>query len=364
MFRDFHEAAAQWAADKPMHERNGIYMPDVRAYAYDAAKDDYTVAMDAQPTLQTDPNSSIPYFLTTMVDPTIIEILFAPTVAAEIAGEVRRGTWLDQQIMFPVVESTGEVSSYGDYATSGMSSANMDFPQRQAYLFQTIKRYGELELERAGLAKVNWIQQLDRSAANNLNRFSNFTYFYGVLGLQNYGLFNDPNLGASITPAAKAYGGTTWISSGTVRATANEIFLDVEDLVIQLVGQNQGLVNTKSKMTLALSPANEAAFSTTNSFGVNVNMLIKQNYPNMRIITAPQYAVQSALNPQGLAAGNFMQLFVDEVEGQQTVFCAFNEKMRAHPIIRQLSAFEQKMTAGTWGAVYRYPAGEASMLGI
>jgi hypothetical protein len=320
--------------------------------------------MDAQPSLMTDPNSAVPYMLTTMIDPTIFNIVFAPTQAAEIAGEVRKGTWLDQQIMFPVVEHDGEVSSYGDYSANGMSSANVNWPQRQAYLFQTIKRYGEMELERAGLGKVNWISELDASAANNLNRFFNLTYFYGVQGLQNYGLFNDPNLGASLTPAAKAYGGTTWISSGTVKATANEIFLDVENLVIQLISQNSGLVNLKSPMTLALSPANEAAFSTTNGFNVNVSDLLKKNYPNLRVVTAVQYAVQSAGNPQGLAAGNFMQLIADEVEGQETCFCAYNEKMRAHPIIRQLSAFEQKVTAGTWGTVIRYPAGIASMLGI
>ena len=37
-----------------------------------------------------------------------------------------------------------------------------------------------------------------------LNKFSNLTYFFGVQGLQNYGLLNDPHLNASLTPATKA----------------------------------------------------------------------------------------------------------------------------------------------------------------
>jgi hypothetical protein len=57
-------------------------------------------------------------------------------------------------------------------------------------------------------------------------------------------------------------------------------------------------------------------------------------------------------------------MIADDVEGQRTGFCAFNEKMRAHPIIRAASSFKQKMTAGTWGAVIRFPAGIASMVGV
>jgi hypothetical protein len=38
--------------------------------------------------------------------------------------------------------------------------------------------------------------------------------------------------------------------------------------------------------------------------------------------------------------------------------------MRAHAIVKDLSAFKQKMTGGTWGAIIRMPAGISSMLGV
>ena len=363
-FNSYNEAASAWAADKEMWAAQGVTLPEVRAYAFDAAKRDYTIAMDAQPTLNTDPNSAVPWTLTNMIDPTIFEVLFAPTKAAEVAGEVRKGTFVMDTVMFPVVEHTGEVTSYDDYANGGMTNANVNWPQRQQYRFQTVKKYGELELERAGLGRINWVQELDVSAANNINRFINYSYLYGISGLQNYGLLNDPNLPASITPATKAYGGTTWYQSGVVKATANEIFLDVEDTVNQLISQANGLVDSDSKLTIALSPLSYGAFSTTNSFNVNVKTLIKDNYPNARIVTVPQYGVQSTSNSQGLAAGNFMQIIADTVEGQQTAFCAFGEKMRAFPIIRLMSAFEQKVAASTWGTVIRAPIFIAGMLGI
>lgn len=364
MFRNFDESRAAWEADRADHAALGVHLPSVQAYAYPEVTRDYTLAMDAQPSLVTDPNAGVPAMLTTMIDPSIFEVLFAPVKAAEICGEQQKGTWLNDQIKFPVVEHTGEVSSYDDYANNGMTGVNMNWPNRQSYLFQTIKRYGDRELERYGLGRINLVNELDASAANNLKRFSNLTYFFGVLGLQNYGLLNDPDLSASLTPALKAYGGTAWSQSGVVRATANEIWLDIQDLFTQLVLQTAGLITRESKLTLALSPVSEAAFLTTNAFGVNVSDLVKKNLPNIKIITAVQYQQQAADNPQGMPAGNFMQLIADDVEGQDTLFCAYNEKMRTHPIVRQLSSYEQKVTAGTWGTVIRMPIGIASMLGI
>jgi len=266
--------------------------------------------------------------------------------------------------MFPVVEHIGEVTSYGDFSESGHAGANTNWPQRQAYLFQTVKEYGERELELAGLARINWVTEIDQAAATALNKFSNLSYFFGVLGLQNFGLLNDSNLTASLTPGVKAAGGTKWVSSGAIVATANEIYLDIETVFIQLVAQSQGLVDRETRMTLALSPQNEAALTATNSFNVNVTDLLKKNFPNLDVISAIQYQQISSSNPQGIAAGNLMQLIAHELEGQDTGYAAFNEKMRAHPIVRAMSSFKQKLTAGTWGTVLRMPVAIASMLGI
>lgn len=364
MYNTYQEAAAAWQSHRLEHEANGIHLQEVQAYAFDALKRDYRIAMDAQPSLVTVPNSGIPYWLTTIMDPEPIRVIMAPVAATEIIGEVQKGTRLDQQMMFQIIEHTGEVSSYGDYATSGMSGMNMSYPQRQSYAFQTIIRYGEVEMERAGLAKINFVNELNMSAANNISRFFNLTYFYGVQGLQLYGMFNDPGLAASLTPALKGYGGTAWYLGNAVRASATEIYTDFQTTVSALIVQTQGHVNAKSPMTMAMSPSSEAALTTTNAFGVNVMDLVKKNYPGLKIVTAVQYQQQSAGNPQGLPAGNFMQLFAGSIDGGKVGFSAFTEKMRAHPIIRFHSSFEQKMSAGTWGFILRVPVGVSSMVGI
>jgi len=361
---NLQEAMAAWNADKAHLAARGAVLDDVRAYIPEEFKRDFRLAMDAQPTLTTDPNSAVPAFLTTMIDPAVFRILFAPNRAAIILGEVRKGTWLDQTAMFPVVEHTGEVSSYGDFAENGHAGVNTNWPQRQSYLFQTVKEYGELELERAGLARINWVSEIDQAAATVLNKFSNLTYFFGVAGLQNYGLLNDPNLSAALTPATKAAGGVKWVSNGVIVATANEIYADIQSLYIQLITQTAGLVEADSKMVLAMSPASAAALTATNTFNVNVADLLKKNFPNIRIETAVQYGALSASNPQGIAAGNEIQLIAENIEGQATGYAAFNEKMRSHPIIRAMSSFKQKLTAGTWGAILRMPVAIAQMVGV
>lgn len=363
-FNTFEEARSAYASHAQLLAERGVINDHAIAYLPESFKRNFNLAMDAQPALSTDPNSGIPTMLTTMIDPKIYEILFAPNMAATIFGEVKKGTWVDQTAMFPTVEHTGETSSYGDYDENGHAGANTNWPQRQAYLFQTIKEYGELELDRAGLARLNWVSEIDAAAALALTKFSNLTYFFGVKGLENFGLLNDPGLSASITPAPKSYGGTAWIVNGVPMASATEVYTDIQSMYIDIVQRAAGLVDTKSKICLAMSPESQVALTITNAFGVDVYDLLKKNFPNIRFETAVQYAELSASNPQGVAGGNLVQMIIDSVEGQETGYCAFNEKSRAHPIVRGLSSFKQKMTAGTWGAIVRQPFGISSMLGV
>jgi hypothetical protein len=365
MFQSVQEAKMAFDSDLPMLNEKGVYLLDSCAhYVLDPWKKNWAMALDAQPSLTTTANSGIPAFLTTLIDPTVFEILFAPNKAAEIFGENRKGTWLDETAMFPTVEQDGEVSSYGDFADNGHTGVNTNFPQRQSYLYQTVKEYGDRELERAGLARINFVSEIDKAAATIMNKFQNLTYFFGLGGLQLYGLLNDPNLTASLTPSTKAAGGVKWINGGAIVATANEIYGDIQSIYLQLVAQTAGLIDQETSMTLAMSPTVSVALTTTNAFNVNVTDLLKKNFPNMKIATAVQYGALSASNPQGIAAGNMVQLIVDSVEGQDVGYCSFNEKMRAHPIVRQLSSYKQKVTGGTWGAIIRQPFGLAQMIGV
>lgn len=331
---------------------NAQVLPDGKTYRdiVGQSHDGSLVAMDASFPLITNSNAGIPSMLSTYIDPKLIEVLVAPMKAADAAGgEVKKGDWTLRTAMFPVIESTGEVTSYGDYNNSGSSGANFQFPQRQSYHFQTMTQWGERELADAGLAKIDWAAQLNIASALTLNKYQNRTYLFGVSGLQNYGMLNDPSLPADVTPNTKAAGGTAWIlPNGTVNATNLEILQDVQKLFFVLQARNNGLVDVSTKMTLIMSPQTSVAMTVANGSVTTVTAwdLISKAFPGLALKTVPEYAT---------GAGQKVQLVVDEYEGQRTWDCAFTEKMRAHPIIVGNSAFTQKKSAGTWGTIIYRP---------
>lgn len=303
------------------------------------------LAMDAQPTLITVSNAGIPAFLANVIDPEVIRVITQPMRAAEIFGEVKKGDWTTLSAQFPIVESTGEVSSYGDWNNNGSNGANVNWIPRQSYHFQTISQYGERELEMYGLAKLDYKSEIDVAAALVINKYLNMSYFFGISGLMNYGALNDPSL---ITPVGPT--GATWPT-----ATGDVIYSDILKLFGQLQTQMGGNIKNNETMTLAMSPTSEVYLLKTNQYGINVIDLLKKNFPNLTIMTAPEYTT---------VGGELVQLIINNFEGVQTGYAAFTEKLRVHPVVQGLSNFMQKKSAGTWGFILRRPICVAQLLGV
>lgn len=311
---------------------------------------DATLAMDALPALVTVSNGGIPAFLTSFVDPKLIEVLTTPNKFAQILGEEKKGDWTTLTAIFPVVESAGETSAYDDYSNNGMVTANVNWPQRQSFHFQTITEWGERQLDMMGKAKIDWSNRLNIASAIIMDKFMNKSYAYGIQGMQNYGLLNDPNLSAPITPLAKAAGGFTWNN-----ATALEEYADVLALFAQLVAQTGGVLEMTDKMTLTLSPKMQVNLAKLTPFNVPVTKMLSDAFPALTVEVAVEYST---------IGGEYMQLIADNVQGQDVGMAAFTEKMRAHGVVKGLSSFAEKKSGGTWGAVITQPLGIASMLGL
>ncbi len=304
------------------------------------------VALDAQPELVTQNNAGIPAFLSNFLDPKLIEVLVSPMKAAQIIGETKKGDWTTTVATFPVIESDGEVSSYGDFNNNGSVNVNTNFPQRQSYHYQTFTQWGEKELAVASLAKIDWANRQNIASVLLLNKYQNQTYFFGVAGLQNYGLLNDPALYAPIAPTSP------WNDAGT---TAEEVYEDIRRLFVQLQLQANGVVDQSSPIVLAMSPVISVALNKTNQYNVNVTDQVKKNFPNLRVETAVEYST---------VGGELVQMIVTEIEGQETATAAFTEKMRAHAIVTGPSDWKQKKSQGTFGTVIFRPFAISSMIGV
>lgn len=307
---------------------------------------DNSFTYDAQPELVTLNNAGIPAWLTNYFDPTLIEVVLSPMKATEIVGsEVQKGDWTSTYATFAMIESVGEVSSYGDFNPNGMTKANVNYPHRQCYLYQTFTQWGELEAERMALSRVDWANQQSQASMKALNRFQNESYFYGISGLQNYGLLNDPNLYAPIAATA------SWQASGT---TPEQIYEDVRRLFAKLQRQSDSVVDSESPMTLALSSYSDSALDKTNQYGLSARDQLNKHFPNLTVKTAPQYST---------ASGELVQLIANEVDGKKTAETAFNAKMRAHAVIVGHSSWSQKKSQGTFGTIIYRPFAIAQLLG-
>lgn len=354
----------------------GVFFPANAVFGHDGSNDgkarfdqmkrDYTLAldafphlrtavqaMDAQPGLATSVNAGVLLASVSVIDPEVVRVLFTPMRAAEIlGGEAQKGSWVDQVAYFPMAESTGQVATYGDYSANGSVDANAQWNFRQPYTWQAFKRYGEQQLERWAAAGLNYASELDISLALTFSKFSNKTYFYGVTGLVNYGLLNDPSLITPISPNAKVNtsDGVRW-----TYATALEIFNDAKKLYTKLVTQMGGNVEMTDAMTLVLSTTAQPFMITTNDFGITVEDMLKKAFPNLTIKAAPEYSTGS---------GELVQLILPTVDGVKTGYPAYTEKQRAHALVTEGSSWSQKNSAGSWGAIIRRPIAIAQMLGI
>lgn len=332
----------------------GFVMPDgeVILESNDLLASD-AIAMDAQPALSTTANAGIPAFMNAYVDPKLITVAFTPMRGAEIGGEVKKGDFATDTAIFPMIETTGQVSSYGDWNNNGTVNLNPDFPDRQAYHYQVFARWGERQIEKAGKARIQWVAGLRQSASLKLNKFQNQTYFYGVAGLRNYGYLNDPRLPAAIAPVAKAAGSTSWNA-----ATPLEISNDVIDLINQLREQSGGIVDTDSEITIGLSPTRAGIMTKPNEYGLSAWDQLKKQYPGLRYVQAVEFG-----DAPGMAVQTIIAVAKD-FDGQQVSEAAFTEKLRTHAVIQEASGWHQKVSQGTWGAIIYVPAGIATMAGV
>lgn len=307
---------------------------------------DAGLVCDAQPELATVSNAGIPAWLTNYFDPKNIEVLFSPLRATEIVGsEVQKGDFTTTFATFSVVESAGEISSYGDFNNNGMTTANVNFPHRQNYLYQGFTQWGELEMERYAKVRVNWANEQTQSRIKIMNRFQNDSYFFGISGLQNYGLLTDPSLYAPIAAT------TSWAT-----ATPNQIYEDVRRMFAQLQLQGDGVVDAEAPMTLALSPITNSALDKADAdfFGRTVRETLKKNFPNLEIKSAVQYSTSS---------GELVQLICKEIDGQRTAETSYAVKMRAHAVIVAHSSWSQKVSQSTFGTIIYRPFAIAQLIG-
>lgn len=339
-----------WGNDAPaLAENYGLHLYGVRGYLTPEVRSG--VVGDAVPnytpgTLVTDPNDGFLVQFFNYIDPTEIPVLVAPNRAAEIFGEGKIGSWEQMFATFMMSEDVGQVAAYGDRNRGGTADTNLNYEQRQQFLVQAFIEAGDLELARAGAGRYDLMGRKRRSQANTLNKWQNRSYFFGVSGLRNYGVLTDPGLSPANAPTTGATTGKiTWADKQCL-----EIYEDFVASYGRLQTNAQGLLDTDmdetTKIRWGIAPTDRTYLKKTNEFGLSVEDLVKKSFPGSEIVTAPQFAT---------ASGNILYGYVPELDGIDTIQCAFSEKLRTHRVEYETSLIRQKVTSGSWGAIAKRP---------
>ncbi|MHB9328031.1 major capsid family protein [Phytobacter ursingii] len=303
--------------------------------------------------LITQANSTVPAELLAYIDPTVIEIMTAPRNARELYAEEKRGDWTTPYFKWRADEITGNTSAYSDYGQFGTAGINSEWHTREQYRFQTVIEYGDLEQDMASQVKINLASAKQRAAATTIDIDANKFYLLGVSGKEIYGVLNDPNLPAAVSPIS--VGGVTAWSGKDAIARYN----DVIKLFTTLVTQLNGLVDEKSKLKIVMSPATRSLLAAPTALGLTTMKMLEDYFPNAEFVSLPQLG--AAYAP---AASETLMIIAPEVLGNETGLLGFGEKIRMGRIVPSLSSFAQKVTGTTYGGVIRVPAAVAQMTGI
>lgn len=331
----------------PYSEENGRIKLDLDAASRQLAMDSASV---------TAPNIGAPAALYTYLDPRIIQVLFGVTNATQFFPATKVGDWTQDFATFAVEEIDGAVSPYNDYADGVTSDVNYNFPSRQLFRYQTTLKYGDLEADKASNARIALAARKQYAAAEIIARAENRFQMYGVKGLQSYGMLNDPNLPASITPIS-VNSKSTWAEKVAANpdSAANIVYNDVSKLYSELAANNGGHIDVNAPIVLGLSNKVISYLTIPNQYGKTAKVLLTENFPNIRIVQAPELST---------ASGEMLYMTVTDLYGDATGECAFAEKFRMGRLVAETSSFKQKAAAATWGCVIRRPSLVATMLGV
>lgn len=296
-------------------------------------------------------NSGVPVEFTSYIDPMVIPILTATRGAREIFGEVKKGDWTTSYARFQTSEITGEVEAYTDYGQGGASDVNPTFPVRTQYIYQTNIRYGDREVDVASRARLQLAADKQRAAATVIDIASNKFALYGVAGLEIYGLLNDPNLPADVSPLPSAGGKTLWAEKST-----KEIYEDVLHLFGKMADRGAGHIDANTELVLATSPATQVQLGKATDFNISARQMLETYFPRIRFVALPELAKETG--------GTSILLVAPTIEGLPTAQIGFSEKFRAMRLIPESSSFHQKFVGSSYGTIIYRPFAIGTMTSV
>lgn len=239
--------------------------------------------------------------------PGFVQVMTAARRIDDLVGISTSGAWEDEEIVQGLMERLGTSVPYGDYTNVPLSNWNVNFNTRNVVRFEEGMRVAILEEARASRIKVSTATEKRNAATLALEIQRNSVGFFGYnSGANNtYGFLNDPGLGSYTVFANGASGQPFWSTK-----TFLEITADIRTSISALRVQSQdNLDPRKVPLTMAVATGTVDWLSITNVQGTqSVAQWLKETYPNIRVISAPELAAAHS-------GDNVYYLYAEDVGG-------------------------------------------------
>jgi len=266
-------------------------------------------AMDAlQPTVTTASIGTPLQFLQEWL-PGFVYVVTQARNIDEFIGIDTVGSWEDEQVVQGIVELTNRARPYGDIQNVPEASWNTNFNYRTVVRFEQGMQVDRLEEARSARMRIDSSKEKRESCALALEIQRNAVGFFGYNNgaNQTYGFLNDPSLPAYVNVPNGASGSPLWSTK-----TYAEIQKDILTSISALRNQSGDVIDPfRVKLTLAVATAAVDRLSTTTDFGYSVMQWLKETYPMVRVVSAPEL---NAAN----GGANVFYLYADSIQDRST----------------------------------------------
>ena len=255
-------------------------------------KNAISVALDAgitQP-VTTPANGTPVQFLQEFL-PGVVNVMTVVRKSDQLAPVVTAGEWHFEEIVQKTMEHTANPLLYSDHGGVPLVSFNETYERRQVVRFEMGIQQNPLADARSAATGTSPQNEKRTALANGFEILRNDIAMNGFnFGTgKTYGILNDPNLPAYVTVANGAGGDSTWASKTSVEIV-NDLSTAIQALEIQAGGNVDPSMN---RIDLDIPLAfNSYLTRSDGSFsnGMTPMEWLSKNYPNINVVTVPQFA--------------------------------------------------------------------------